>query len=130
LWRIDSLLDEWGVAWADPTAVTITDFTAEPQAGFIQVSWLALSEVNVIGYNLYRSTSIAGDRAALNDELIAVQISGVPGMTRYDFVDDTVQPGETYFYWLESVESGGSRLLDTPAQALAPYCLHLPLVLR
>ncbi|MEA3439393.1 MAG: hypothetical protein U9R58_03845, partial [Chloroflexota bacterium] len=59
-----------------PTAVILTSFTAEPQGSAILVSWETATEVDLVGFNLYRSESIGGARGKLNSVLIPAKAMG------------------------------------------------------
>ena len=103
------------VATTGPLAVTLAGFSAEAQAGQVLVSWETVSEINNAGFNLYRNTSpdLVGD-------LLAYVPSQAPGSTQgaaYSFEDADVQPGQTYWYWLEDVDLNGATTLHGPVSA-------------
>jgi len=53
-----------------PAAVTLAWFTATGGDGEVLLEWETASEINNIGFNLWRNTSEAGSYAKLNDSLI------------------------------------------------------------
>jgi len=69
------------------------------------VQWNTATEVNTAGFYLYRSTSPGGEFILVNNvgELIPGQGNAVSGAT-YEFIDENVVPGETYYYVVEEVE--------------------------
>ena len=125
-------LSDWVVAGLGPTAVVIKRFDARPDGGAIHVEWETVSEVNILGFNLYRSESDGGEYVRLNGALIPGQAPGSPGGAVYAWEDGGVQPGVTYYYRLEAVDLSGHGQLYGPvsATAWAPQRICLPLVLK
>jgi hypothetical protein len=92
-----------------PTAVGLDAFTAAWDGNQVLVEWQTAWELNTVGFNVWRSTSLAGDYAQVSSELIPSASPG--GMTggSYAFTDSAVSPGTTYYYKLEELETGGAR---------------------
>ncbi len=98
-----------------PFAVTLNSFSATGQTNSILVTWDTASEIDTLGFNLYRAT----DSAAPQDLLVFVP-SQAPGSTvgaAYSYEDLDVQVGQTYFYWLEDVDLAGATTLHGPVSA-------------
>ncbi|MBN2384529.1 hypothetical protein JXQ70_16770 [bacterium] len=93
---------------SDPGAITLISFGADSINGKAHISWETGSEVNTAGYNLLRSDSMAGLKFKVNDALIPAQGSAGSGAA-YQFVDNTVNAGNTYLYWLEEVENNSEK---------------------
>ncbi len=88
-----------------PLAVTLASFTAEAGAGHVLLTWETVSEAGNAGFNLYRAADPAGPQA-----LLAYLPSQAPGSTvgfAYSYEDLDVQPGQSYWYWLEDVSLNG-----------------------
>jgi len=83
----------------------------------------------LLGFNLYRAASSDGERTRLNAELIISQAPGGVVGAPYDFMDTSVKPGMTYFYWLEAVTPHGDMLFE-PVSATGLYTLFAPLVVH
>ncbi|MCD4829206.1 MAG: C39 family peptidase [Candidatus Cloacimonetes bacterium] len=98
--------------------VTLSSFDAVVTAeGAVQLDWIAQSEVNVAGYNLYRHTEDNLDTATLlTPALIPAQ--NLPAQQSYRYIDSDVQQETTYSYWLEGVDLDGSSRLFGPIQVL------------
>ena len=97
----------WASAW--PVSAP------ESQAGWVRLAWETLSEANNAGFNLYRADDAAGPRT-----LLAYVPSQGPGSTQgfaYTYDDLAVQPGQTYWYWLEDVSLSGATTLHGPVSA-------------
>lgn len=95
--------------YADPNQVVISGFQAVSSQDGNLVSWETGGENNLLGFNVYRSTSPDGIFTILNPELIQAKYLGSGSGGAYLFMDETGIYGETYFYKLEvSKNSGGS----------------------
>ncbi len=94
----------------NPLAVTLASFAAEAQADQVLVTWETVSELNNAGFNLYRGLAEDGsDRS-----LLASVPSQAPGSTQgasYSYADSAVSAGQTYWYWLESLDLSGAPTL-------------------
>jgi hypothetical protein len=98
-----------------PTAVTLDSFSAAWQGSQVLVEWTTAQEINTVGFNLWRSTSLDGEYVQVNDTLIpAESLGGVMGGS-YSFSDSGVTPGSTYYYKLEELEVGGAHNWYGPA---------------
>lgn len=100
-----------------PQAVTLASFTAAPAGNAIRLEWTTATELDNLGFNVYRATSPAGPQVKLNASLIASQAPGSPLGATYEFVDAAAQPGVTYYYWLEDVDVYGVTTMHGPVQA-------------
>lgn len=109
-----------------PLAVTLAEFVAIPVAGGIDVRWETVSEVGTVGYHLWRSTTPNSPADRINTEMIPAQAPGGGGAT-YTWLDENVHQGETYYYWLESVEADGNTALYGPVSAtmLPPTAVNI-----
>jgi uncharacterized repeat protein (TIGR01451 family) len=104
---------DFGFIAANPTAIELTYFRAEDVDGLVALTWATAWEQNTLGYNVYRATSVDGERVRLNG---GDPIPGQGGESGYDYQynDATVSEGVTYWYWLEEVETDGAATLYGP----------------
>lgn len=73
----------------------------------VRVEWRTETEMNTIGFNLYRGESAEGPFSVkVNDQLIPSSADALTGGS-YSYVDKTAQAGVTYYYQLEEVEQNG-----------------------
>ncbi len=95
-------------------AVTLNSFTATEAEDHVLVAWETVSELDNLGFNLYRSTDegVMGER--LNEELIPSQAPGSGQGFRYEWADYGVSAGVSYYYWLEDVDFAGNTTLHGP----------------
>ncbi|MBN2392270.1 MAG: ExeM/NucH family extracellular endonuclease [Anaerolineae bacterium] len=112
-----------------PTAVDLASFDAIPQDNAILVTWETASELDNVGFNLYRSASSTGPYALLNATLIPPQNPGMVLGGYYEWLDTGVIPGITYYYKLEDIDMRGVSTFHGPvgstiASAPAAVGLH------
>ena len=84
--------------------VALSSFTAAVTTEtFVQLEWTAETETNMLGYNVYRAEeNKLADAVAVNGVVIPAKNSSVA--TSYNYTDESVVPGSTYYYWLQSVD--------------------------
>lgn len=92
------------------TYVQLASFTAEPADGAVDVRWETGAEVDNVGFNLYRSTSLAGPFEKVNDQLIAAQGSATGAV--YEYVDHDGDARSVYR--LEDIDYSGTRTQHLP----------------
>ncbi len=112
-----------------PTAVTLASFTAMPQGNTLVLRWTTFSEINTMGFNLYRATARTGAQTKLNASLIPSQTMGGLFGATYTYTDKSSVVGVTYYYWLEEVTVSGMTLRHGPITSGMPW-LFLPFVQR
>ena len=80
----------------------------------LTIRWTTENEIDVSGYNLYRSDTPDGDFVQVNDEPIPP--SSDPFITtEHTFVDDMgIVRGQTYYYLLETVDRTGNTRQEGP----------------
>lgn len=88
------------------------------QAGKVIVEWTTESEVNLAGFNIYRSESQHGPYVKLNDTLIPAAPDPIAGGS-YSYTDAAAEPGVTYYYQLEDVELDGKATVHGPIVVVA-----------
>ena len=120
--------DSIGVTVNNPTGVSISSFNAVLEEEILRISWETVQEVDLIGFRVYRSDSVNGDQLSLNTVLIPAKVPGSLLGASYDMLDDSVQPGLTYYVWLEPVKLEGPAKLLGPAQAAMMYRIWMPLL--
>jgi len=109
----------WGMArfYRSPNAVDLARFQALPEDASIRVEWETAQEIDNLGFNLYRGAALEGPRLQLNGTLIPSQAPGTAVGAAYEWLDQGVAPGVTYYYWLEDVDVYGQATLHGPVEA-------------
>lgn len=113
-----------------PTAVIVSSFTAHRSRSSILLDWVTTSELDLIGFNLYRSLNIEMSSALVLNQLPIMACS--PGSLEgnsYRFVDNDVEPGITYNYWLEVITRSGRTTVLGPASA-GGYAIFIPDIMK
>lgn len=106
-----------GLLWLLLAALVVITQLLQPAP--ITVEWQTETEVNSAGFNIYRAMGEDGPYTKINEQLIAGQ-GGPSAGAAYTFVDETVRPGETYYYRLEDVELDNSTVQHPPITYAAP----------
>ena len=107
-----------------PTAIDLISFTATPSRAAVFLRWETATEIDNLGFNLYRAESLDGPRTRLNASLIPSQAPGSPVGAVYTWRDINAHPGVSYFYWLEDVDLHGATSLHGPVTATIKPRLH------
>jgi hypothetical protein len=90
-------------------AAALTSFIAEPYNGGVILIWETATEIDNVGFDLYRSESENGEYILLNDDIIIAEGSETEGML-YEFDDEEVE-NKTYYYLLEVIDIYGVSTL-------------------
>ena len=85
----------------------------------ILVQWTTGSEINTAGFNLYRSDKAEGPFTRINARLVPATNDPIAG-GKYQYQDDDVRSGQTYYYELEDVELNGTSTRHGPIVIVAP----------
>jgi hypothetical protein len=95
----------WGVI-ALATLTLILFIWKSPRKTSVVVEWSTASEINTVGFNIYRSESREGPSVKINHDAIPTSTDPLTG-GNYSYTDNAVQPGHIYYYWLEDLDSNG-----------------------
>lgn len=98
--------------------VTLTQFKATAYDKAAVIEWTTGSELDHLGFNLYRSTNPTDGYAQINNELIRNYLSSGEFRGRYRFVDPSLTNGQIYYYILEDVATNGDRVQHGPVYAM------------
>ncbi len=92
--------------------VTLTFFNAKLVQNGVQLLWQTASEVENLGFNVYRARQEAKDFSLIASFTTNEQLKGLGNSSTgksYSFTDTTnLNPGSTYFYLLEDVSLTGA----------------------
>jgi len=73
------------------------------------LTWKASATAGIAGYNVFRSTTSTEGKSPLNT-------SAINGTT---YLDASVKPGQTYWYWVTAISSSGGTQSPVGAEATA-----------
>jgi hypothetical protein len=79
-----------------PLSVSVSGSGAQPHS--VSLSW-SESSSGVVGYNVYSSTQANGPANKLNSTPVSAMA----------YTDNTVQSGQTYYYWVTALDSAGDE---------------------
>ena len=96
-----------------PTSVSLASFSGTAEAGAVRLIWETGVESQNLGFFVYRSSNLDSEPGQIGDFVAA---TGNAGGSVYDLVDDTIQSGETYYYWLEDIDWDLVRTVHGPVQ--------------
>lgn len=91
---------------------------AEAKNAVILIEWSTASELDTVGFNLYRSDSPDGPFEMINASLVPSSEDPMTG-GEYQYEDRSVVPGKTYYYRLEDVEMNGGASQHGPIEVKA-----------
>ena len=101
-------IDDTPEVGAISVAVTLSSFTARvsPTGSGVLLRWRTATETNNLGFNLYRSEKRDGAFEKINTVLI--KGAGTDATPHdYQFVDEGIQPGKVYYYYIEDTDFSG-----------------------
>ena len=104
--------------------VTLASFTATADDGQVTLRWITESEIENLGFNIYRSANSNVKFLMINDELIP-GTGNSSSRHEYEYVDKGLTNGATYWYKLEDVDYSGNTELHgtvsaTPIESAFP----------
>ena len=99
------------------TEVELSSFTASPGDGSVLLEWRTESELDNLGFHLYRALSDAGPWTRLTSSLIPGLGSSAVGQA-YSYRDTGLSNGTRYFYRLEDVDASSKVTSHGPVSAV------------
>lgn len=107
-------LSVWTLATEKPMAVSLAAFSAVWQGEAVLVTWETASELDNLGFNLYRGPAPRGPWTQLNTTLIPAQNPGAVFGGAYEWLDTDVPSGSAVYYRLEDVDVHGVSTFHGP----------------
>jgi CSLREA domain-containing protein len=98
------------------TDVELVTFEATAGNAAVELRWQTASELNNLGFHLYRSAGEVGELERVTDRLIP-GLGSSPSGAEYSYRDLGLANGVTYFYFLEDVETTGRTERRGPVSA-------------
>lgn len=96
----------------DPQQCCSNSASAAFGEGKISLSWTTANELDLLGFNVYRSAEPDKRGELLNEFQILGQNAGKLNGSTYNYVDLEIERGKTYYYHLEIVEIGRTSVYD------------------
>jgi hypothetical protein len=109
---------EFSRAWAAvPTAVRLMSFTATGADRAVDLAWQTGSELDNLGFHLYRGLTESGPWTRLNAALIP-GLGSSPLGASYSWHDGGLENGTRYYYRLEDVDAASVATSHGPVSAV------------
>ena len=108
VWHASSSIQLTLVQFDRALPVGLSTVTATWKGDQIILSWQTQSETNNLGWDVYRSLRKDGTYRKINAAMIAGAGTSAEPHT-YRFVDEHVEAGNAYFYYLENIDFDGKR---------------------
>ena len=83
------------------------------------IEWATASELNNFGFDVWRGDREEGPFDRINENTIPGAGSS-DTTNRYEFIDDTIEAGKAYWYYVESISMSGRRVKFTPTYQSEP----------
>ena len=97
--------------------VELSVFTATASDGKVTIHWRTETEINNIGFSIYRSESKDGNYT----KIAFVSGAGNSAMPiDYQFADKEVEGGKTYFYYLQDIDITGEKSKSKIIRVVVP----------
>ncbi len=96
------------------------EFGARAGERRVTLTWRKATNREVVGWNLFRGEGRAAAKAVGGGSSSPVKINErlIVGKGSFVYVDEPLQNGEEYYYWLEAVEGNGRVLSHGPVGAV------------
>jgi len=102
-----AFFDNFGIGTVDQSLpVTLTSFTVTPDNAKVTLNWTTESEVENLGFNIYKSLYSNEQFTIINDQLIPGH-GNTSSRHEYQYIDRNVINGVEYWYQLEDVSYAG-----------------------
>ena len=101
---------------AATTAVKLVSFAGAGVDGAVELTWETATELDNVGFHLYRATSPEGPLQRVTAHVIP-GLGSSPAGAFYRYVDDGLTNGTTYYYELEDIETTGRTTRHGPVSA-------------
>ena len=103
--------------------VELTSFSSELESGFVTLKWTTESEINNLGFEVYRALEEEGDYLDIASYKTNTDLQGQgTSSSRHDYVysDRTAEPETTYWYKLADIDYSGNTIFHDPISIEVP----------
>ena len=98
------------------TLIELSSFEARPLKGTVILRWETSSELDTVGFSLYRAELENGEYTKISNFIIPAKGSASQGAS-YEFMDTGLRNGRTYYYKLEDIDLDGKSTMHGPKSA-------------
>lgn len=120
-WTIPAATTNGVVNVQTPTSTSVINLRGTPaSAGQARLDWETGNELDLVGFNVWQSSSLNGEFVKRNAALIPVENPGGLKGNAYHYVDTELAANTAYLYKLEVLKQDGS------AEWVGPITVRLP----
>ncbi len=101
-------------AECDITFASLISFDAVNEDEGVMLRWETATELDNLGFNLFRAEELDGPKTSVNPVLIPSASPGSMAGSVYEYLDTEIEAGLTYYYWLEDVDFALTKTLFGP----------------
>lgn len=87
--------------------VELTAFSGSANKNAVVLTWSTASETENLGFHIFRSLKAEGEFIRITDQMIPGKLNSAQAH-HYQFTDENVEAGNTYFYKLANVDFSGN----------------------
>ncbi len=109
--------------------VELASFIVDTSEGDLVLQWVTESEINNLGFEIWRSWTSGGNFEFISGYLINPGLVGQGNSNirhEYRYEDKTVEPGNKYWYKLADVDFNGVRTYHAPISVEVPKASNIP----
>lgn len=101
-------VEDYRITVTAPTAISLLTMEGKARNKRVDLKWTTGNEMNVVGFNVWRTGRANGTFDKINNALIPAERAGSLTGANYVFKDKGRAPGKRYFYKLEIIGTGGT----------------------
>ena len=101
------------ISYEVPLAAGLANLAAVRQGDTVTLTWETVDELDIAGFNVWRSTSPGAPQQQMNATLIPAQNPGSSLGAAYQW-NDTAAPQTAVYYWVQQVDLAGSAVWHGP----------------
>ena len=124
----NSAQDSYSWTVVHPSSVVYAGLSGAYTSAGNLIQWSTTSQGDALGFNLYRSESLEGQKTKINSSLIPRLNLNT---AEYSYTDVSAVLGRAYWYWLEDEDGyGPTGVYYGPQIVRTGLALSLPLVIK
>ena len=104
-----------GADWRENTAIELVSFAAEEDSGAVRLFWETAAESDCAGFHLLRARAAGGEYQRITSSLLPAE-GDETGGAQYEWIDEDVEAGGTYWYKLEDIDLHGASAFHGPVE--------------
>ncbi len=99
---------------ASASPVSLVSFGATPYDSSASLDWVTGSELDHVGFHVFRSTNSTSGYVQVNSEIIRNNFESASHQGTYRFIDTDLANETTYYYKIQDVAANGNKVMHGP----------------